>query len=63
MLFLSIVIPAYNEENRIGKTLAQTLGYFDPQNYECEVLTIKWNDLLGRYDSALASRLGEVTNR
>jgi cellulose synthase/poly-beta-1,6-N-acetylglucosamine synthase-like glycosyltransferase len=32
--FLSIVIPAYNEENRTGRTLAQTPEYLDARNYE-----------------------------
>jgi len=32
--FLSIVIPAYDEENRIGRTLSQTPEYLDAQNYE-----------------------------
>jgi glycosyltransferase involved in cell wall biosynthesis len=31
--FLSIVIPAYDEENRIGRTLAQTPGHLDAQNF------------------------------
>jgi glycosyltransferase involved in cell wall biosynthesis len=31
--FLSIVTPAYNEEDRIGRTLAQTPGHLDAQNF------------------------------
>jgi glycosyltransferase involved in cell wall biosynthesis len=40
MPYLSIVIPAYNEENRIGRTLEGTFEYLDAQNYDCEVLVI-----------------------
>ena len=37
-LYLSVVIPAYNEERRIGKTLAKFRRYFDAQNYAYEVI-------------------------
>jgi glycosyltransferase involved in cell wall biosynthesis len=40
MPFLSIVIPAYNEENRIGRTLAGTFEYLDAQSYDSEVLVV-----------------------
>jgi glycosyltransferase involved in cell wall biosynthesis len=37
---LSIVIPAYNEENRIGYTLARTFDYLDSQDFESEVIVV-----------------------
>ena len=40
MPHLSIVIPAYNEENRIGRTLIETFDYIDRQNYSSEVIVV-----------------------
>src|SRR5690349_3001641 len=40
MPFLSIVIPAYNEEARIGKTLAGTFEFLDTQGYDSEVIVV-----------------------
>lgn len=40
MPYLSIVIPAYNEEARIGKTLTGTFDYLDAQSYDSEVLVV-----------------------
>lgn len=37
-VYLSVVIPAYNEERRIGKTLAQMRKYLDAQSYTYEVI-------------------------
>ncbi|OGB74404.1 hypothetical protein A2V68_01680 [candidate division Kazan bacterium RBG_13_50_9] len=39
-IYLSVVIPAYNEERRIGKTLAAVRGFLDKQNYDYEVLVV-----------------------
>lgn len=40
-LFLSIIIPAYNEENRLPKTLEQIFLFLNKQNYTYEVLVIE----------------------
>jgi glycosyltransferase involved in cell wall biosynthesis len=40
MPHLSIVIPAYNEENRIGRTLKETFDYLSGQNYSSEVIVV-----------------------
>ena len=37
---LSIVVPAFNEENRIRATLARMLEYFDSQGYSHDILVV-----------------------
>ena len=37
---LSIVVPAYNEEARIGNSLKRMLAYFDAQPYPYEILVV-----------------------
>ena len=36
--FLSVVVPAYNEERRLPETLAQILAYLDRQTYPFELI-------------------------
>lgn len=39
--FLSIIIPAYNEEHRLPLTLEQAFGFLQEQSYESEVLVVE----------------------
>ena len=39
-IYLSVVIPAYNEEHRIGPTLRRIFDYLDVQAYESEVILV-----------------------
>src|SRR5215475_13181060 len=56
MIYLSIVIPAYNEGRRIGKTLAETFSYLDGLNFESEVLVV--DD--GSTDGTVAKVMGTM---
>ena len=40
-VYLSIIIPAYNEEHRLPDTLAQVAAYLENQTYTSEVLVIE----------------------
>jgi dolichyl-phosphate beta-glucosyltransferase len=40
MPYLSIIIPAYNEERRIVSTLSETFDYLASQKYESEVIVV-----------------------
>ena len=39
--FLSVIIPAFNEEQRLPRTLAQVLSFLQTQAYPSEILVIE----------------------
>ena len=39
-IFLSVIIPAYNEEHRLGPTLEKNLKYLLVQNYTWEMIIV-----------------------
>ena len=39
-LLLSVVIPAYNEAPRLGRTLDRVLAYLNEQQYESELIVV-----------------------
>jgi glycosyltransferase involved in cell wall biosynthesis len=55
MIYLSIVIPAYNEGLRIGKTLTETFSYLDNLNFESEVLIVDDGSTDGTVDKVMES--------
>ena len=68
MLHLSIVIPAYNEESRIGRTLTETFDYLDRQNYSSEVIVVNDGssdhtvEAVRKFESRAGGRLRLVEN-
>jgi dolichyl-phosphate beta-glucosyltransferase len=42
-MYLSVIIPAYNEEKRIGKTLEAIQSYLGRQSYEWEIIVVNNN--------------------
>ncbi|MCK5862093.1 MAG: glycosyltransferase family 2 protein [Candidatus Hydrogenedentes bacterium] len=39
-MYLSLVIPAYNEAARIGDTLKKVIAYFEKQSYDAEIIVV-----------------------
>ena len=39
-IHLSVIVPAYNEEHRIGSTLRSIIAYLQNQNYRSEILVV-----------------------
>ena len=39
--FLSIIIPAHNEEDRLPGSLKQVIDFIDAQDYETEVIIVE----------------------
>lgn len=56
-MFLSIVIPAYNEENRLSLTLEKVYAYLKDKPYEYEVIVVDDGSADATRDIALQSTL------
>lgn len=39
-IFLSIIIPVYNEQNRISNTIKKTIDYFSKKNFNFEIIIV-----------------------
>ena len=39
-IYLSVIVPAYNEEKRISKTLTEINSYLQKQPYESEIIVV-----------------------
>ena len=60
---LSVVIPAYNEEERLGRSLPMIAAYLDEQNIDAEILVVDDGSTDGTVavaERALQSRRGRV---
>jgi dolichyl-phosphate beta-glucosyltransferase len=58
--FLSIIIPAYNEESRIPSTLAQVNEFIQRQSFESEVLVVENGSTDRTYEIAQAFSLRDA---
>ena len=45
--YLSLVIPAFNEDRRIGQSLERILSFFRAQSYPFEIIVVDDDDLEG----------------
>ncbi len=48
-IYLTVVIPVFNEVNRIGKTLEKIMLYLDPCNYSFEIIVVDDGSTDGTY--------------
>lgn len=58
-VFLSVIIPAYNEEKRLGRTLEELDGYLKGKEYKYEIIVVDDGSSDGTADVALSSDLAE----
>lgn len=60
-IHLSVIIPAYNEENRIGPTLESIDSYLRKQRYSSEILVVA-NDCTDRTDDVVREYQKKISN-
>ena len=58
---LSVIIPAYNEGHRIGKTLLEVNGYLSRQNFDYEIIVVV-DGAKDNTASVVSQMLGQVKN-
>jgi dolichyl-phosphate beta-glucosyltransferase len=60
--FLSVIVPAYNEERRIGPTLEKLVGFLSAQTYEWEVIVVEngSDDGTAQVVGSWAAEVGQV---
>jgi dolichyl-phosphate beta-glucosyltransferase len=61
MVKLSVIIPAYNEERRIGKTLLEIDKYLRGQSFEYEILVVV-DGAKDNTSAVVRSMLGQIKN-
>ena len=60
-IFLSVIIPAYNEEKRIGKTLDTTIRYLARSDHRFELIVVD-DGIMDETVSVVKSRLAGLDN-
>lgn len=56
-MFLSIIVPAYNEEDRLKPTLERIYSYLKDKNYDCEIIVVDDGSIDSTGNIALESEL------
>ncbi len=58
---LSVIIPAYNEEKRLPKTLAEIDGYLRKQSFESEIIVVS-DGSTDRTTEMVKDLMGKIKN-
>jgi len=60
-IYLSVIIPTYNEEKRLPKTLREIDGYLQKQNYNYEIIVVN-NGSKDKTAEVVKNLTGEIKN-